>query len=525
VLCSHHAVADLVLIHPPVSLPSEPPLGLATLAASLRRQGAEVALVDANVEALQQLIDSVPPQAAADTADRRALRQRQRALAQLRSSEAFRSRDRHHAAVATVRRTLGLVGRAGRPDLADYHDAQLSPLSRQDLLASAERHGASPFADYYQELARRVAGLAPRAVGISINYLHQALPAMALAGALRAHLGGVPIVAGGGLISCWRDRLDRGGLAPAIDHLVFGDGTADLLALLGQPASPDGPVLPDYSDMPWPLYLAPTRIASLSTSRGCYWSRCRYCPEAAQGERFATSYRDHLVQSLSRVWHEAGAGLLHLSDSAIPPASLRRLTALREPGLRWYGFARFHPSLADEDLCRGLREAGCVLLQLGLESGSDRVLRRLNKGIDLDVASRALRTLARAGIASYLYVMFGTPGEGRADAEQTLRFVVDHAASIGFLNVSLLNLPRTIAPEADLVTRPLLGDGDLSLYVGFSHAGGWQRQEARHFMERELARHPAVAALLRRTPHVFGPNHAPFFCAETAPTHGVDERW
>lgn len=512
-LCSHHAVADLVLIHPPVSLPSEPPLGLATLAASLRRRGVEVITLDANVEALQQLVDSVPQQAAVATVDRRALRQRQRALSQLRSSGGYFSRDRHHAAVATVRRTLGLVGTAGRPDLADYHDAQLSPLCRQDLLASAQRHAASPFADHDQALARRVAGLAPRAVGISINYLHQALPAMALAGALRAHLGDVPIVAGGGLVSCWRDRLDRGGLAPAIDHLVFGDGTADLLALLGRaPTDPRGPELPDYRDMPWPLYLAPTRIASLSTSRGCYWSRCRYCPQAAQGERFTTSYRDQLVQSVSRVWHEAGAGLLHLTDSAIPPASLRRLTALREPGLRWYGFARFHPSLADEGFCRNLREAGCVLLQLGLESGSDRVLRRLNKGIDLEVASRALRALARAGIASYLYVMFGTPGEDRADAEQTLRFVVEHADAIGFLNVSLLNLPRTVVPEEDLVTRPLLGDGDLSLYVGFSHADGWERQEARRFIERELARHPAVAALLRRTPHVFGPNHAPFFC-------------
>ena len=51
------------------------------------------------------------------------------------------------------------------------------------------------------------------------------------------------------------------------------------------------------------------------------------------------------------------------------------------------------------------------MLKLGVESGDQAVLDRMQKGIDLQTASLALKTLKRAGIASYVYLLFGTPGE------------------------------------------------------------------------------------------------------------------
>lgn len=496
-------MVDLVLIHPPVSLPSEPPLGAATLAAILRRRGLDVRIVDASIEALDHLCAGTPPTAARTPAARRALRLRRRALEQLRSPQGYENRDRHHAAVGTLRRVLGLWG---GPDVGAYHDPDLSPLRSADLLEAARRHRSSPFAGYFAGLCRDVAELGPRVVGLSVNYLDQALPGLALAGALRESLGpGVPLVAGGGLIGCWRGRLAPHGLAPALDLLVSDEGDAALLELLGEP--PGGghdPILPDYEGVPWERYLAPERVVPLSTSRGCYWSRCRFCPEAGLGHspRFTDPAR-----AVREVCEASAARTAHITDSAIPPATLRRLSGLEPGRLRWYGFARFHEALADDAFCRDLRRSGCVMLQLGLESASVRVLERMGKGIEPRLASRALRALHQAGIASFVYVMFGTPGEQRDDAQQTLRFVVDHADVIGFLNVSLLNLP--VGAGDGMETRELPGGGDLSLYLGF--ADGWQRREARRFAERELARHPAVAPILRRTPHVLGANHAAFF--------------
>lgn len=513
-------MVDLVLIHPPATLPSEPPVGPLMLAGSLRRHGVRVRLIDANVEALVHLIEAVPGDAGHSVADRRALARRGLALSQLRDAPTYASRDRHHSAVTALRTTLRLARSAMRirVDLADYSDPDRSPLRLRDLRGAAADPASSPYIDYFEALARRVEALGPRAVGISVNYLHQVLPAMALAGQLRCRLrSDMPLLVGGALISCWRGRLAPDALTPTVDRLVFGDGAPTLLELLGggQAAGEDraaaGSIaLPDYEGVPWELYLSPHKVAPLTSTRGCFWGQCRYCPEAVAGQRFSLLFGRHLTRTVALVREQSGAGLLHLTDSALPPASLRRLTEL-DGQLPWYGFARFHRDLTDPDFCRRLRRAGCVMLQLGLESGSADMLRRLNKGIDLAQASAALRALAGAGIASYLYVMFGIPGEGREQAERTLAFVVDHAAAIGFLNVSLLNLPRGTPPEPGLDTRPQGGDGELSLYVGFDTRIGWQRREARRFMERTFARQPRVAAILRRTPHLFGASHAAFF--------------
>ncbi len=506
-------MTDLVLIHPPVSLPCEPPPGLALLAGRLRAAGARVEVMDASVEALHWMVASVPEDAASDTTGRRALRHRERALRQLRHDEGYRDLDRHRSAVDSLRRVLALAsaGSGARVDLGDFQDDTLSPFFHEHLLEAAGVPERWPLSRYLRDLARRVADLAPRAVGISINYLHQALPSLALAGALREACDGVQVLAGGGLITCWRGRLDPSALRPAVDRLVFGDGTEALLRVLGLTEEPRAveAALPDFSWARWERYLAPGRVATLTTSEGCFWGRCRYCPEAELRRRPALHHGAALARVMEEVRQETGAALLHLTDSAVPPASLELLAGEARPG-RWYGFTRFDPRLTDPDFCRRLRHSGCVLLQLGLESASPRVLRRLNKGINLRQASAALRALSAAGVAVYLYVMFGTPGEDQEDARRTMRFVAEHAPHVSCLNTALLNLPLTSPVEEDLARRPYPGAPDLSLYEEFSPAEGWDRREARAFLEREFTRHADIAPILRRTPAVFGANHAPF---------------
>jgi hypothetical protein len=200
--------------------------------------------------------------------------------------------------------------------------------------------------------------------------------------------------------------------------------------------------------------------------------------------------------------------MLHLLDNAVSPAHLRVMAARPVP-VPWYGFARVTPELGDDDYCRALRRSGCVMLKLGIESGSQRVLDAMDKGIALSEVSAALGALRRAGIATYVYLLFGAPEEREADAEATLRFAVDHARGITFMNLAVFNLP-VAGHEADaLVTSPM-GEGDLPLYAAFEHPHGWGRAEVREFLDRRFRRHPALAPIAARTPSVFTSNHAPF---------------
>lgn len=200
--------------------------------------------------------------------------------------------------------------------------------------------------------------------------------------------------------------------------------------------------------------------------------------------------------------------MLHFLDNAISPALLKAL-AQRELPVKWYGFARIQPALADPDFCRALRRSGCIMLKLGLESGSQDVLDAMNKGINLAMAAEVLKALKSAGIATYVYLLFGTPAESLTEARLTLDFVSEYTDCITYFNLAIFNMP-VCSPETDALEVVNFSEGDLSLYTDFTHPLGWNRQAVRRFLDREFKRHPAVATILRRDPVHFTSNHAPF---------------
>jgi radical SAM superfamily enzyme YgiQ (UPF0313 family) len=153
------------------------------------------------------------------------------------------------------------------------------------------------------------------------------------------------------------------------------------------------------------------------------------------------------------------------------------------------------------------------MLKLGIESGDQGVLDAMEKGINIDMSSIVLKNLKKAGIAAYVYLIFGTPVETEASARKTLEFTVRHSESIGFLNLAIFNMPICGAFDPAIETKDFY-DGDLSLYTDFIHPDGWDRRHVRLFLENEFKRHPAVSAILKNDPPIFTSNHAPFFVME-----------
>lgn len=506
----------VVLIHPPVVKPGEPPAGVARLAGALRAAGVGCAVIDANLEGLYFRLGHLL--VGKDTWSRRAHRHLDDHLAVLRSADIGRQADRYRRAVADLGRLLDADGRVPdvRAGLADYRDARWSPLRSQDLCRAARNPERNPYFAYYEaQLLPRVADLQPAVVGISINFLSQALCAFALIGLLRRRLGAARIIIGGGLVTSWL----RGGRAPAgvdewVDRMVEGPGEAHLLQAMGHsgPTVPEcGRRLPDYSDLAGQPYLSPGFILPFSAGDGCWWRRCAFCPERAEQRPFRPLPHSLAVGQLGLLAAATRPVLIHLLDNALSPALLKALAA-HPPGAPWYGFARIGAPLDDPETCRRLAAAGCVMLKLGLESGDQAVLDRLQKGVALTTAARVLDNLRRAGIATYVYLLFGTPAEDEAAALRTLDFVVAHAAAISFLNLAIFNLPLASPDAADLTVRDFY-PGDLAFYGDFVHPRGWDRSKVRRFLDRRFKRHPAIQPILRRDPPIFTSNHAPFFAA------------
>jgi radical SAM superfamily enzyme YgiQ (UPF0313 family) len=164
----------------------------------------------------------------------------------------------------------------------------------------------------------------------------------------------------------------------------------------------------------------------------------------------------------------------------------------------------------DLEFCRALKRSGCRMLKLGLESGDQGVLDTMRKGIDLATASQVLKNLHAAGIAAYVYLLFGTPAETIKEARKTLTFVVAHSDAITFLNLAVFNMP-VCGQEAGEYEDEQFYEGDLSLYTAFRHPRGWDRKAVRRFLDTEFKKHPAVSAILKKDPPIFTSNHAAFF--------------
>jgi hypothetical protein len=500
---------------------------MAALCGALSETGVAHTAVDAALEATLWLLER-GPHGPADTWTRRALSHLDRDLALLRDRRGYAGFDRYRKAVLEVNRVLEKSSPAGtRISIADYSHDRLSPVRSADLAQAALRHEENVFYPYFRaRLSPLVERERPGAlVGLSLNYLSQALCAFAMIGFLWFRYPGVRIAVGGGLVSAWMaSPAWRNPFEGLIDHLVPGPGESFLLSLAGAGASgggeegdgaADGRTCPSFDGFPLDRYLAPGPILPYAAARGCYWGRCSFCPEKSQGARFSPRPAAQAAADLSRLSARYRPVLIHLVDNAISPALMNALIAC-PPSAPWYGFARVTDELADFDFCRDLRSSGCVMLKLGIESGDQGLLDALGKGISVKTAAKALSALKRAGIGTYVYLLFGTPSEDPAGARKTLAFAARNSASIDFLNLAVFNLPVNCEEARRLDLRPFYA-GDLSLYSDFVHPFGFGRREVRTFLEREFKAHPAIRPIVLRRPPHFTSNHAPLFCMAMGP--------
>nr|WP_240194759.1 radical SAM protein [Desulfobulbus rhabdoformis] len=512
---------SILLIHPPLAKAAEPPTGITALAGYLRGHGISCAQMDANLEIQLWLMETAEnPQ---DTWSTRAHKHRLKNLASLRTTATYSNIDRYQRAVRDCNRVLELAG-AEYPELslslANYEDAGFDALDSRDLLGAAASYKQSLFFPWFRQyLAPRIEQQTPQWIGLSLCYLSQALPTFALIGFLRATFPHIPLILGGGLVTSWMSNPQwNNPFAALVDHCIDGPGEKPLLTLLGG-AEQQEELAPDYSGLPLSDYLAPGLILPYAASRGCYWNKCSFCPEPAEASRYRPVEVAVVMEHLHGLCRKMQPALIHLLDNAVTPSLMEALCA-QPPGASWYGFVRFHEQLADPAFCRQLRASGCVLLKLGLESGSQEVLDAMRKGIRLELVEKVLEALKQAGIATYVYLLFGTPTESVTEARQTLAFTKEHHEAITFLNLAIFNMPLG-SREADTLKAQPFSNGNLSLYQDFEHPRGWDRRNIRSFLDREFKRVPEISAIIQRDPPYFTSNHAPFFsphfCLESAP--------
>jgi len=501
----------MLLIFPPVAKPCEPPAGVALLSSALKEQGISCHVYDANIEGLLYLINSdiVP----IDSWSRRALKNRRKIIDDLKDQKLYENMDRYHQRAYDLNKLLSISVNFERfrITLSDYSDAKLSPVDSRDLLKSAKFHKENPFYQFFEDKIReQIQNSGSQYLGISLCYLNQALVSFALAGWVRENFKDKKIIMGGGLISSWMSRPDYNDpFKELIDFSVKGEGEQPLLEFFGKKNITKRHYIPDYDFVKDDLYLAPGKILPFRASIGCYWGKCRFCPEKAETRPYSSQKAFKVLDDLKAIDKKYSPDYVHLIDNAVTPAFLKILSK-EKFGFRWYGFVRFEKELMDLDFCHDLKKSGCDMLKLGLESGDQDVLDQMKKGTDLAVVSVILKNLHKAGILTFVYLLFGTSFENRAAAFKTLEYIKTYEKYIDYLNLAVFNLPRFSEDAEDLETREFY-HGDLSLYLNFVHPAEWDRRQIKQFLDKKFKKQVSYGSCIRKNPAFFSSNHAAFF--------------
>jgi Radical SAM superfamily len=182
---------------------------------------------------------------------------------------------------------------------------------------------------------------------------------------------------------------------------------------------------PDYSDLKLDRYLAPNPLLLYSPTRGCYWNKCSFCSYGFnQSGRHA--YREipvlQAVADLQAMQEEFGVTNFYLSSDVLSPAYVSALAqGIIDTGLtiRWSTDLRIEASYTPER-CRLLHQAGLRAVAFGVESGSNRVLSLMNKGINTELIRRINRNFHKAGISTSWMTFLSHPGETAQEAQETL---------------------------------------------------------------------------------------------------------
>jgi radical SAM superfamily enzyme YgiQ (UPF0313 family) len=165
------------------------------------------------------------------------------------------------------------------------------------------------------------------------------------------------------------------------------------------------------------------RIFRLIASRGCKFE-CTFCA------RHTTFGRIPRFRSAGNVLEEIGLcirqygarKLIFMDDTfTADEAFVQELCEgiMREKmDVRWGCITRVDVPASLMEL---MRKAGCILLEMGVESGSERVLKSIKKGISVPQAVKAFKTAHALGIKTKVFFIVGFPGETEEDLEESIK--------------------------------------------------------------------------------------------------------
>jgi anaerobic magnesium-protoporphyrin IX monomethyl ester cyclase len=164
---------------------------------------------------------------------------------------------------------------------------------------------------------------------------------------------------------------------------------------------------------------------NLASSRGCPF-HCNWCAKPISGHYYAGRSPAKVAEEMAWLKESLGPDHLWFTDDifGLKPEWVEELAqevAAREAAIPF--MVQCRADLITEETAANLSRAGCVEAWLGAESGSQKILDAMEKGITTDHIREARKLLKAYGIKAGFFIMFGYPGESLEDIMATVQMV------------------------------------------------------------------------------------------------------
>ena len=169
------------------------------------------------------------------------------------------------------------------------------------------------------------------------------------------------------------------------------------------------------------------RSISLITARGCAFT-CKWCSHSVYAYTHRRRTPENVLAELKLILQRYHPTHLWYADDVFTVnrhwiRHYHRL--LTSEGIRLPFECIARADRLDPELVTLLKEMGCYRIWFGAESGSQRILDAMSRGVTREQIQQATRWCQQQGIQAGIFVMFGYPGEALEDIEETIRFVRD----------------------------------------------------------------------------------------------------
>ncbi len=312
---------------------------------------------------------------------------------------------------------------------------------------------------------RAILAFRPQIVGFSAT-TSSFLDAADLAQKIKEQDPAIRTVCGGVHVSALEGRLLKE--YPSFDYLVTGEGeltiaelaadidAAEIKGLIFQDrteiiTNEPRPKIPDLDSLPFPAYeklagfphdyhlplfsYINTPGTTMITSRGCMY-QCSYCDRSVFKKGFRYNSANYIYDHMKYLRNRFGVRHINIYDDLFT-ANRPRIVELCDKLSRFPLGINFNCAVRvgfiDDDLLQMLKDAGCLMVSLGIESADPQMLARHKSGVSLDAVRDTVRRIQNVGLRAKGLFMMGLPGE----TEESIRLTSDFIISLGLDDMNM----------------------------------------------------------------------------------------